>query len=375
MVSAIARLKAGNLNTLSLKDLAALREAVESHPSIIGFAGCEDALERLDAAESERVTPVPDARPGNPAAGGRKRVRLVAGAAALVTLLIGIGVFASRSGRHPDKSLAGTSEIGAAAPAVETSKPFAKETVVDRAKPEPQPLPAEAKPVSDPVPASVKPAGAQRPAILVSGAGARLLDDPHGGFLLTPVNGSDEVKLTGEAPRLVVSDLNGECTLDLEDLQCPLIEFRGDINGVVKIRVKSVEADVAFRGSIDGNPHISVAVPGGKVRFFKEVHGSATLSLDVAGGEVSFAGNGAERAWIGGGVKIRVNAGTAKFSGGMEAGARADVTLDRDGILRFSRLDDDSSIHYRKAEVTDSEPTVDGDRSGSGKLVADAAAG
>lgn len=70
MVSAIARLKAGNLHTLSPAELAALRQAVENHPSIIDFDGCEDALERLDAQEREQVTQVPKFEPAKAISGG-----------------------------------------------------------------------------------------------------------------------------------------------------------------------------------------------------------------------------------------------------------------------------------------------------------------
>lgn len=294
MVSAIARLKAGNLNTLSHKDLAALREAVVAHSTIMEFPGCEDALGRLAAEESVRKLPPPATDAAPPVARGGKRLRTAAGIAALVALLAGIGFFASWSRRHPDQPIAANSGTPPAARVVEISQSPETEPVVEQTTPEPEETenpappaaPETAMPTLAAAPEPAAPVGVQRPTIVVSGAGARLLDDPDGGFLLTPVNGADTVKLTGAAPRLVVSELNGECTLDLEDLQCPLIEFRGDINGVVKILVKSAGADVAFRGSIDGNPHVSMAVPGGKVRFFKEVHGSATLSLDVAGGEV-----------------------------------------------------------------------------------------
>ncbi len=380
MVSAIARLKSGNLDTLSPADLVALREAVETHPSITEFGGCEDALERLDALERERATHAPEKDSGSAVSSGGNWTRLAAGVAALVALLMGIVSFASWSRHYVDRMFAANPDIPTSAPAVRISEPPVEETVNEPEKPEAKSLAVEAKTPTSPVAPESTPApvqepvlakDSQRPTLVVSGAGARLVDEPDGGFLLTSVNGSDLVRLTGKVSRLVLSDLNGRCTLDLGELESPLIEFRGDVNGLAKIIVKSAGADISFRGTINGNPHISITAPGGKVRFSKLVQGSATLVLDVPGGEVVFAGNEKEKAELGGGVNVQVNAGKVEFSGGMEAGAHAKVTLDGAAILRFSRLDGGSSIRYRKADDTDTEPTVEGDLSGTGKLIAD----
>lgn len=374
MTAAIALLRTGNLKDLSTGKIAALREAIVTHPAITGFDGCSDALERLDAAEHERTNLIVETKAGRPESPRKKWMKVAMGAAALLALLLGGGFSLSWFHQRLETPIAEAAEMPAPVnepPALETSAINTPAAEVS----EPS-VPTLAVPgaTSEAFPKVVSVEEISRPTIQVTGAGARLLDEPDGGFLLTPVNGQDVVKLIGKAPRLIVSGLDGECRLDLEELQCPLIEFRGKINGLTKIIVKSPGAAIDFRGAINGNPHISIDVPGGKVRFFENVQGSATLLLNVAGGEILFAGNDTDKARAGGGVSVQATARTVEFSGGMEAGARADVTLGAAGNLRFSRLDGGSSIHYRKAADSDPAPTVEGDRSGTGTLVAVATA-
>lgn len=194
--------------------------------------------------------------------------------------------------------------------------------------------------------------------------GATLTRDPDGGFRLSAINGQDAVKISGKASRIVVDDINGEPVVDLSDLVTPQIEFAGTINGSPRITVTCDSGSVEFRQSINGSPRITINCLGGRVGFIEAVGGSTHLSIDAMHGNVRF------HAPVSGESKVKLTARQVAFGVGLDGGATADLTFSFGGSLAYGRLDGGSSITYRKAGAGDPAPTIHGDPSGSGRLIA-----
>jgi hypothetical protein len=339
----------GDWSGLSASQRDQLRQALQQHPSVLGFDGCEDALLRLDAFDQQ---PVAISEAATPAKQPR-RFWIPALAVIACLLLIAAGFWWQRVGTN--SRAAANGETG---PTLALEEPTASPPKILRPPDDsPQEAPDVAagpvalEPLADvPAQRDDKPPEEDEPVMRVTGEGANLVREPDGGFRLSSLNGSTTVRLSGKATRLRVGDINGEVVLDLSELQADELEFAGSING---------------------NPRITAGTRGGRTDFRREVGGSAEITITAPGGEVVFHSDAAGRATISGGVVLKVVAQSVDLAAGVAGGARVSIQLTGPGKLRHGRLEEGGTVTYRKSQQQDPEPDVAGDASGPGRLLAE----
>jgi adhesin HecA-like repeat protein len=366
LTEAILLLRNSDLADLAGPRLQELHDTLDSHPSILDFEGCTDAIERVAAEQRRR-------HPGNPAetrdhpqpdTTRRRRLATFAplAAAAVAALLLGAWLLKPRADNLAPPPTPAAAP--AAQPAISESSQPPTEQPPDAPAADLAVAPVEtaAEPTPDPETAAAPPAVEAFPDMEVSGAGANLTADPDGGFRLSAINGPDLVKLSGKASRLVLNDINGEPVVDLRDLATPQVEFSGLINGSPQITVASNAGAVAFRQAINGSPRLSINCPNGTVEFREAVGGSTHLTIEAPHGRVHF------HSPVHAGAHLTITAREVDFSAGLDGGATADLTLTSGGSLDYGRLKGSSSLSHRKADPADPPPAIHGDPSGTGRL-------
>jgi len=346
----------GDLSGLSAPQRDQLRQALQQHPSVLGFNGCEDALLRLDAVDQQPVN-FPEAA-GTDAAQPRRS--WIPALAAVAGFSIFAGFWWQRAGPNMPAAATGeAAETTRTEPALALWKPEGSPLEIPRLSDENQERAPEAAagPVASEAVAEIaaqdddKPPAGNEPVIMrVTGAGADLVREPDGGFRLSSLNGSTTIQLSGRVTRLLIGDINGEVVLDLSDLQADELDFAGSING---------------------NPRITASTPGGRTEFRRDVGGSAEIVINAPGGEVVFHSGADGRAPVSGGVILKVVAQSVDLAAGVAGGARISLNLTGPGKLRHGRLDQGSRVTYRKMRPQDPEPDVAGDSSGPGRLLAE----
>ncbi len=348
----LARLR--ELGGLSTAQRDQLREALRQHPSVLGFEGCEDVLQRLEAVEEP---PVAFSEAASPNAAQSRRFWIPALAAVAGICLILAGLWWQRPATNRPVAASGeaakpagtASSLGLREPETPPQEMASHAAPGQAGAPDlaAEPLKLEAE-ADVPVQVDDKPPVLDEPVMRVTGAGADLVREADGGFRLGSMNGSTTIRLSGKMSRLRIGDINGEVILDLSELQADEIDFAGSING---------------------NPRITVSTPGGRTEFRRDVGGSAEIIVNAPGGEVVFHSDASGRAPVSGGVVLKVVAQSVDLAAGVSGGARVSLSLTDPGKLRHGRLDEGGRVTYRKMRPEDPEPDVSGDSSGSGRLL------
>jgi hypothetical protein len=358
ITEAIHLLRNSDLAKLDEQKLQELHATLESHPSILGFDGCTDALDLL-AAERQRRSRVgtpADSEPADADGTSRQRGRRHLAPLVAVAIVALGGMFlvawlrGTRNGEPAPSLVAASSPETPVQPGTPNPAPPAPPSAE---KPPPEPTPelttasrADSPATPEPDPQAISAADPLEaeafPELEVTGAGANLTRDPVGGFLLSAINGPDLVKPVGTASRLALGDINGEPTIDLCQLTTKHLEFHGTINGSPRISLKAPAGTVVFHRNVGGSAHLHIVAPDGAVTFHAPVNGGARLTI---------------------------SARSVEFAAGLDGGAAADLTLTPGGTLSFTRLNGGSSLTHRKSHPDDPPTVITGDPSGNGRLI------
>lgn len=204
--------------------------------------------------------------------------------------------------------------------------------IAPKPEPNPEPQPVKAGPVIH-----IDPFDARK----------RHIDDATAEVRVPDVRGEHEIVLTGTARVLRLGSVGGRVRIDASNLTVREVHITGDLNGDAVVLVRA---------------------PNGRVSVTGFVGGSAKLTADAPGGAVLFV----ESARLDGGSLVTATAKELTARGHALGGTKLNVTLTSGGALKLTVLDGGATVTYRKANSSDSAPTVDpGDVRGGAKVVAE----
>lgn len=178
------------------------------------------------------------------------------------------------------------------------------------------------------------------------------LNDPDGEFTVETINGGQTIILSGKVKTLKIAGLNEGSTLDATRLQSEGIVFLGSVNSASKVLLGTAQTlklrDVNERSLIDGS-----FLSAREIQVTGALNGGATLKLHAPDGTIALHGD------INDNAQVHLIAKNAEFLGNANGEKTfVELTLTKDGSLRFRRLNGGVRLHYQKAAPTDPEPRV-----------------
>lgn len=178
------------------------------------------------------------------------------------------------------------------------------------------------------------------------------INDPDGEFIVETINGGQTIILAGKVKTLKIAGLNEGSTLDATRLQSEAIVFLGSVNSASKVLLGTAQTlklrDVNERSLIDGS-----SLSARDIEVAGALNGGATLKLHAPDGTIALHGD------INDNAQVHLIAKNAEFLGNANGEKTfVELTLTKDGSLRFRRLNGGVRLHYQKAAPTDPEPRI-----------------
>ena len=156
------------------------------------------------------------------------------------------------------------------------------------------------------------------------------LDDPDGEFVVEQVASGKTLKLIGKVKRLKIVRVNGKVTLDASQLEArEIVVVQGIFNEAI-VMLNAPNGFVEFRGPLNGRVKVTVAAPKGMV-IFKANGGQITNEAHVYVTAATIECHDLIHGW----------------------NALLDATLTRGGRLQFKELAAGGVLQYRKAAGND----------------------
>lgn len=141
--------------------------------------------------------------------------------------------------------------------------------------------------------------------------------------------------ILGKTRKLTIRDVNDKSEVDASAADASLIILAGAINSRSTIKLHAPKGTVEIMGPVNDHSQLEIAAPDGKVVFKNQ--GSA-----INEGQVTITAKDVEMRGPIYGSQTLVN-----------------VTLTKDGSLKFVRLDGVARFHWHKADASDPEPRID----------------
>jgi hypothetical protein len=167
------------------------------------------------------------------------------------------------------------------------------------------------------------------------GVKVRRFNDPAAEYRQSPLNGHEHVKLVGKIKALRIGDVNGSSVLDASQLEA---------------------GEIIVEGAINGETTIKLNAPSGKVHLTKDVNGTAVVEINAPGGSVTLR---QDRTAIGGGTNLYIATRELLLRGTANGGTRISVMFNRNGFLKFQKMDGGAQATWFKAEASDPDVQVD----------------
>jgi hypothetical protein len=161
------------------------------------------------------------------------------------------------------------------------------------------------------------------------------LDDPDGEFVVEQVASGKTLKLIGKVKRLKIVRVNGKATLDASQLEAREIVVEQGIFSEATVLLNAPNGFVEFRGPLNGRVKVTVNAPKGMVIF------------KANGGQITNEAH------------AHVTAATIECHDLIHgSNALLDATLTRGGRLQFKEAASGSVLQYRKAAWNDPEVQI-----------------
>ena len=141
----------------------------------------------------------------------------------------------------------------------------------------------------------------------------------------------------GKARKLTYRDVNGDAVLDASALGATEIRQLGNLNSGSTVKLHAPGGSVEVAGQVNGGTRFDINAPEGKVLFKtggSAINSNATLTITARD------------------VELRAAISTALKT-------QLDITLTKDGTLKFRRLGGGVRLLYHKADAGDPEPRVE----------------
>jgi hypothetical protein len=352
IVEAVQLIRTAEPDSISTAQVRRLLAVLEENPALHVLVGDEAQVQRVRAELEKRFSS--DAYGLDPAAAPRgaapsRSGRRLAVAAVLAVAGVAAAWFAFRQPSSDIKTEPRPAPAKSSAPLLPVASPFvptAPPPVAEQSTPPPGVPAATAQPADPPEPPEW-----EKPHMELQQSEAILADEGDGRWILSNLDGREEVSLSGKAKRLTLRNFNGEAKVDTVDLDVEAIEVHGSIDGRAKIKLSALGGLVTFHNSVAGSTEVEVDAPGGRVIFLKDRSATAVVA---------------------GSTKLRITAQHVEFNSGMDGGSRADVTLTKGGSLDYSFLAGGAELRYRNAAAGDPPPAIGkGETREGGKLIAE----
>jgi hypothetical protein len=214
----------------------------------------------------------------------------------------------------------------------------------------------------------------KQPAKMIAIGNDIKLNDPDGEFVVQSIQKGQTVTLQGTIKRLKIADQFNRSTLDATLLTAEEIVVMGNVNSNAKVLLgkasKLTYRDVNGPGSLldasmlgakeirqTGNLNSGAAVklhaPGGTVILGGQVNNRVQLTIDAADGKVIAESN------MNASANVKITAKDVDLRADIHGGMTVlDITLTKDGSLKFKSLGSGVQLHYRKAEMNDPAPRI-----------------
>ena len=250
---------------------------------------------------------------------------------------------------------------------------------IDPMPPEKLPLkPTKIVPPPKPIEVAVEPIKDPTPKIIRLGDDLIKLNDAAGEFAVKTMNRGQELKLIGKIKTLTIAGANGNSVLDATELVAEEILITGHINSgskvllgkahVLKLRdvndkslvdASSLEArEILLAGAVNSGSTVKLHAVKGSVEIAGEINDRAQIEIVAPDSKVIFKSRG--DSVINGDARVTVLARDVDFAGTINgAQTQLDITLTKDGTLKFGRLNGGVRLSYRKADAGDPEPRVE----------------
>jgi len=167
------------------------------------------------------------------------------------------------------------------------------------------------------------------------------LDEGEEEFVLTKVDGHENLVLTGKVKLLIIEEVNGDAQVDAGKLQVERIVMQRGTNGRAKVKLAVPGGDVEIQGMINGESRVEIDAPGGIIRFAK------SRQDRPEGGQIN------------GVTQLRITAREIVFESDIGGASRIEVNLTKHGKLRFAKLDGGATLTIRKAAAADPNPVIE----------------
>jgi hypothetical protein len=204
------------------------------------------------------------------------------------------------------------------------------------------------------------------------------INDPDGEFTVETLNRGKEIILLGKVKTLKIAGANEGAILNACEFEAQDIILTGNINGAAKILLGKAQtihiADVnngslidasasaahriVLAGNINSGSSVKLHAPEGTIEINGEINDRAGLDIDAPAGKVLIKGRGASS--INSNTKVRILARHVELNGAVNGPqTNIDITLSKDGSLKFERLHGGVHLLYRKAAAADPEPRIE----------------
>jgi hypothetical protein len=176
----------------------------------------------------------------------------------------------------------------------------------------------------------------------VPAADTQWLSQPGGEHSIGQLENGRKVRLIGKVRALRVGRVAGGAVLDASRLDTQEINFVGPIEGGATVLLSAPSGRVQIHGRVDGHSRLQIDAPGGKVVFVKPATpGSPGTKID-------------------GDSAVKIIAQSVELNGMLSGGGTlVEVTLTRDGHLKYRKIQGGARLHYRKADMRDPEPRLE----------------
>jgi hypothetical protein len=204
------------------------------------------------------------------------------------------------------------------------------------------------------------------------------LNDPDGEYTVKSMHRGMQIKLIGKIKTLKIADVNERSTLDVSELIAEEVVFIGNVNSgstvilgkadMLKIRdvnekstidATAVEArGILVEGAINSGSTLKLKAPKGTVEFTGEINDRSQIEVAAPEGKVVFKGRGDSA--INSNARVTVQARHVEFGGAINGPeTQINITLTKDGSLKFRRLSGGVQMLWNKADARDPEPRID----------------
>jgi hypothetical protein len=162
------------------------------------------------------------------------------------------------------------------------------------------------------------------------------LDDPAGEFVVDSLLNGKTLKLTGKVKRLKIGQVNGRAMLDAAQLEAQeIIVLQGIFNDST-VKLNAPNGSVEFRGQLNGRVKVFVTAPNGTVTFK------------------------ANAAQITSEAKVTVTAGSIECNDLIHGwNTQLTATLTNGGQLLLKEIANGSKVQYKKANPKDPELKIE----------------